>query len=384
MPGIRLDSITQLRRRWYLGVLLAIAIIDSGSRILATDRGVSNVREDELVLLFPTCGWREVKSEGWILPVHGCVYEVERRRLAIGGISEALKLGHNALSAEEKEVLAERCRLFMVDNQGGKRIVIAVGSKLIKMDKSSSDGQFRGVIRLSDQEISQLQEVDELGHQVLRFGVLLPTKDTRVFSGVVHLAGQKGVTVISDIDDTIKLTRVRDRSAMIRSTFLEPFQPVPGMAELYRVWQCNSDAQIWYVSASPWQLYYPLSEFLGKSGFPSGPVSLKSVGLTGKTFFDFFKDADRFKKAAIEPILKRFPDRSFVLVGDSGERDPEVYGELARNYPHNIVSIFIRDTTSEPAEAVRYREAFRDLPPRLWRIFVRPAEVPRAVPGGLR
>jgi len=156
------------------------------------------------------------------------------------------------------------------------------------------------------------------------------------------------------------------------------------MAEVYREWQRNSDAQIWYVSASPWQLYCPLSEFLGKSGFPSGPVSLKSVGLTGKTFIDLFKDADRFKKAAIEPILKRFPDRSIVLVGDSGERDPEIYGELARKYPHNIVSIFIRDTTSEPVEAVRYREAFRDLPPQLWKVFVHPSEVPKAVPAELR
>jgi len=352
--------------------------------MLAMERKVSNLREDETVLFFPTCGWRDEKSKDWNLPVHGCVYEVERRRLAIGAVLEATELRNNELSAEEKAVLAERTRLFLVDNQGGKRIVVEVGATCITLEKSTSDGQFRGLIRLPDRELSQFQEFDNLGQRVLRFKLLLPSADTRVFSGTVHLARQDGVTVISDIDDTIKHTQVKDRSAMIRSTFLEPFRPVPGMADLYRKWQANSGAQIWYVSASPWQLFSPLSEFLGESGFPAGPVSLKSVQLTGKTFFDLFKDPDQFKKSAIEPIVERFPDRKFVLVGDSGERDPEIYGELARKYPNKIVSILIRKTTSEPADAGRYHEAFRDLPPEHWRVFSNPSEISGLVPAGSR
>ena len=384
MSAIRLDSINQHLCRLFLGIILAVALIGSGGRTLAIDRKVSNLREDETVLFFPTCGWRDEKSKSWVLPVHGCVYEVERRRLAMAALLEASEFRNNQLSAKEKEVLAERTRLFLMDNEGGKRIVIEVGAKRIRLEKSTSDGQFRGVIRLPDRELSQLREIDVLGQRVLRFKVLLPSTDTRVFSGTVHLAGQEGVTVISDIDDTIKYTQVRDRSAMIRSTFLEPFRPVPGMAELYRKWQANLGAQIWYVSASPWQLFSPLSEFLGESGFPAGPVSLKNVQLTGKTLFDLFKDPDQFKKSAIEPIVERYPDRKFVLVGDSGERDPEIYGELARKYPNNIVSVLIRKTTSEPADAGRYHEAFRDLLPEQWRVFNQPSEIPGLLPAGSR
>jgi phosphatidate phosphatase APP1 len=156
------------------------------------------------------------------------------------------------------------------------------------------------------------------------------------------------------------------------------------MADLYRGWQTNLGAQIWYVSASPWQLFSPLSVFLQDSGFPSGPVSLKRVQFTGKSFLELFKDHDRFKKTTIEPIVKRFPGRRFVLVGDSGERDPEIYGELARTYPRNIVFILIRDTTAEPADAGRYREAFRDLPPEIWRVYTHPSEIPRSLLPGLR
>ena len=384
MSAIRRDFINQFRCRLFLGITLAVALSGSGGGTLAADRKVSNLREDETVLFFPTCGWRDEKSKDWNLPVHGCVYEVERRRLAIGAVLEATELRNNELSAEEKAVLAERTRLFLVDNQGGKRIVVEVGATCITLEKSTSDGQFRGLIRLRDRELSQLQEFDNLGQRVLRFKLLLPSVDTRVFTGTVHLAGEDGVTVISDIDDTIKHTQVKDRRAMVRSTFLEPFRPVPGMADLYRKWQANSGAQIWYVSASPWQLFSPLSEFLGESGFPAGPVSLKSVQLTGKTFFDLFKDPDQFKKSAIEPIVERFPDRKFVLVGDSGERDPEIYGELARKYPNKIVSILIRKTTSDPADAGRYHEAFRDLPPEHWRVFSNPSEISGLVPAGSR
>ena len=65
---------------------------------------------------------------------------------------------------------------------------------------------------------------------------MLRNGDQRVFIGDVSLFGKAGMTVISDIDDTIKITQVRDRRAALRNTFLEPFAPVPGMAKVYSGW----------------------------------------------------------------------------------------------------------------------------------------------------
>jgi phosphatidate phosphatase APP1 len=67
-------------------------------------------------------------------------------------------------------------------------------------------------------------------------------------------------------------------------------------------------------------------------------------------------------------------------VGDSGERDPEIYGALARNFPKQVTRIFIRDVSKEPADAERYRTAFRDLPPGTWQIFHDPSEIAGALP----
>ena len=63
------------------------------------------------------------------------------------------------------------------------------------------------------------------------------------------------------------------------------------------------------------------------------------------------------------------------LIGDSGERDPEAYGTLARSHPAQIEHIFIRDVTGEKADAARYRAAFREVPAERWKIFIEPKEI---------
>jgi phosphatidate phosphatase APP1 len=68
-----------------------------------------------------------------------------------------------------------------------------------------------------------------------------------------------------------------------------------------------------------------------------------------------------------------FPKRRFILVGDSGEKDPEIYGALARSQPGRIVGIFIRDVTGDAA--ARYEAAFRGVPRETWAVFKDPAEV---------
>ena len=58
-----------------------------------------------------------------------------------------------------------------------------------------------------------------------------------------------------------------------------------------------------------------------------------------------------------------------MLVGDSGESDPEIYGALALKYPAQIQAIYIRDVTGEPRDSNRYRTAFKEVPPARWKLF---------------
>ncbi|MDB6112293.1 MAG: hypothetical protein JWR69_4043, partial [Pedosphaera sp.] len=123
-----------------------------------------------------------------------------------------------------------------------------------------------------------------------------------------------------------------------------------------------------------------LADFLGSNGFPAGSVHLQPFRAKDRSFFNLFASPKNYKIRTIEPWLKQFPGRRFVLVGDSGQQDPEAYATLARKYPDQVVRILIRDVTGAGPDAARFQQAFAALPPSLWKIFDDPAELSDGLP----
>jgi phosphatidate phosphatase APP1 len=75
------------------------------------------------------------------------------------------------------------------------------------------------------------------------------------------------------------------------------------------------------------------------------------------------------KANVIRSMFKTFPQRRFLLVGDSGEADPEIYGAMARKYPRQVAGIYIRQLGGRKDVAARYAKAFRRLSPKGVRLF---------------
>jgi hypothetical protein len=338
----------------------------------------SEIKPDEEIVFFTTLGARAGSGAGWDLDIRGCAYEPEKRRLALGLLEEALELKHVRMTPAEEARFKERARLFMVDHERGKRIVVRVGGRDVQLQKSRADGQFFGQAHVSDQEAQQA------GGRSVTIRAVLPPPDKRIFCGQVELVAPTGITVVSDIDDTIKLTEVTNRSALLRNTFLENFKPVPQMAEVYRGWAAEADAGFCYLSASPWQLFAPLSEFIRTNQFPAGAMLLREFRWKDESFFNLFIRPDLYKTGTLEDLLRRFPKRRFVLVGDAGERDPEIYAELARKHPEQVTRIIIRDLTGATAQSERYAKLGRNLPADLWWVFSDAAKLTNAWPTLLR
>jgi hypothetical protein len=343
------------------------------SLVLGQAAPVSDLKRDQELVLFPTMARRATDNKGWDLEIHGCIYEPEKNRLALLLLRQTLQLRGIRLTPAENALLGQRARLFMVDHERGKRIVLRVGKKTVKLNQSGPDGQVAGTVHLKDKEMQE-------SGPVLAVHAILSSRDTRVFAGRVSLLEDAGTMVISDIDDTIKITNVRNPGATLRNTFLEAFRPVPGMAEVYQSWARGDKADFCYVSASPWQLFLPLADFVRSNGFPAGPFYLKQFRWKDESLFNLFESPEKYKPQVIEPLLAKFPNRRFVLVGDSGERDPEIYGALARQYPKQVKRILIRDVTGESPEAERYRAAFQGIAQECWRVFREPSEIAEALP----
>ena len=155
--------------------------------------------------------------------------------------------------------------------------------------------------------------------------------------------------IISDIDDTILHTGLTSffKWAVVKNTFFKRAEkriPLEGAAAFYHQLhdgksgrECNP---VFYVSHSPWNLYRYLEVFLQKNNFPKGPILLRDFV---NPFAKKYKSEKPQKQKEIINILKTYPKLPFVLIGDSGEHDPDIYIEIAEAHPERILAIYLRN-----------------------------------------
>lgn len=309
------------------------------------------------IICYPTYGYRQ--GDAWVVPMRVWVH---KRRGAAEKVITKVAASMGSLDAGELANFRYRIQDFVADSQSREKVaftfdhdpeqrVFQVTAPDGGFPKTDLNGLVQGVITIPDTKAREL-----LARQGSQNGWLTyrAMSQRYVGTGRVRLIEAQGLSVISDIDDTIKLTQIPSGvKVVIRNTFFRDFQPVPAMARMYQSWP---DAAFHYISGSPWQLYRPLSEFLlsPAGGFPEGSVHMKNARknlLNPDTWEDLSglitneNLTYEQKLSQISEIMGRFPGRRFILVGDSGEKDPEVYREIQRRFPQQVQAIMIRDLT---------------------------------------
>lgn len=178
----------------------------------------------------------------------------------------------------------------------------------------------------------------------------------RVVGHVLVPPPQAAFGVISDIDDTIVRTGATDPLTMARVVVLNnPHTRVvfEGVAAFYTALRKGPgrDAYnpIFYVSSSPWNLYDLVIDFLNIQGIPLGPVFLRDIGLEPGRLIKTGHVEHKMKQ--IRTIMNTHTKLPFILIGDSGQEDPEIYREVVREFPGRIKAIYIRDVTVEKRDA---------------------------------
>ncbi|NLS92304.1 MAG: DUF2183 domain-containing protein [Planctomycetaceae bacterium] len=338
----------------------------------------SSIRADEEVVFYRTCGSYDEKHGTWRLPIHGIVYEPEEDSWRRGAVAVSVRktLGLEA-DGVKSEFLDRRLRLFLVDNEGGKEIFVRIGDRAYAAGTSEANGHFQATLLLADDDVKQLVETDKDGRW-LPFEAVMPRSDERRFQGRVQLIEPAGLSIISDIDDTIKHSAVGDRKALLANTFLRKFQPVAGMPGLFGR-SAEQGMAFHYVSGSPWQLYLPLAEFLEDEGFPKGSMHLKRFRLKVRSMATVLVSQEAHKLPAIEAILAAYPQRRFILVGDSGEQDPEIYAKVARKHAGQVVGLFIRNVTGEAGDGPRFTAVREGLGDVRFELFEEPESLSEVV-----
>ncbi|MDJ0700713.1 MAG: DUF2183 domain-containing protein [Woeseiaceae bacterium] len=330
----------------------------------------SDIKDDEFVQFFNSTAWFDAPAREWHVPVRGWIYEPEDSTLRRAVFEKILREKY-ALEVDEaaEANFARRLNLIIADNERAKSIVIDIAGRREVLPASEPNGHFGAVLVIPEEDM-----IEHASHGFLHYAAVTRPNDTREFAGAIRLVESSGLSIISDIDDTVKVSMVTDRKALLDYAFLRDFQAAPGMAEWYREW-VNDDVSLHFVSSSPWQLYAPLKEFLDDHGFPWANLNLKLVRFRDETLFDLFKKGTETKPATIREILGRYPDRDFVLVGDSGEQDPEVYAGLLREYPQQVKKAYIRNVTNETPDNERFAAVFDGIDADRWVLFDHPKEI---------
>ena len=172
----------------------------------------------------------------------------------------------------------------------------------------------------------------------------------RVVAAPVLTPGAAAFGVISDLDDTVLQSEVTSVIRAARLVLLENARtrlPFAGVAAFYRALESGAASgvrnPIFYVSSSPWNLYDVIAGFLEAERIPPGPLLLRDWDLGS----ELFRNAGH-KTRLIREILETFSDLSFILIGDSGQEDPEIYSEIVSAHPNRILAVYIRNVEPRP------------------------------------
>ena len=181
--------------------------------------------------------------------------------------------------------------------------------------------------------------------------VLTAEEGSSATAAVRVVDSSPGLGIVSDIDDTVIVTALPRPLVAFWNTFVRHEtrrRPVRGMATLYgEIMEMHPDAPFFYLSTGAWNVAPVLEQFLTRHSFPPGPLLLTDWGPTTESWF---RSGRAHKRRELSRLFDELPQVRWLLVGDDGQHDPEIYSEAARAAPAQLRGVVIRQLS--PTEQV--------------------------------
>ncbi|KAI0830913.1 hypothetical protein F5Y06DRAFT_281832 [Hypoxylon sp. FL0890] len=195
---------------------------------------------------------------------------------------------------------------------------------------------------------------------------------TETGNATAYLVPQTGFTIISDIDDILRVTKIYDPKEGLLNSFARAFTPWMNMPEIYANWSATiPNFHFHYLTTTPEQVTRNYMEFIYKTyplgSFDTRPLNFSDVSATLS-----------IRKALLDKIFQTFPQRKFVLVADTSNSDVmKDYPQLVRDYPGQVQCIFLRNTTAtDSSDLFPYdTSGFKGIDQRQYMFFVTPNDL---------
>ena len=275
-------------------------------------------------------------------------YGTPREAYLMGRVFRQPRFGAGLPEGTLRRQLADAARRFARFGLHDTTIIARLGSAETTT-RTDRDGYFHVLL-----ELAEHPDPDRLWHEVQ---LVATWRDRRVReAGSVYIPPpQSRLVVISDIDDTVMLTGVANKARMMWRLFVEGAEArvaFPGVAALYRALHSGVGGDehnpMLYVSRGPWSIYEVLERFFRLHRIPVGPILfLREWGLTLQRPLP--RRAEDHKRDLILAMLRRYDELPFILIGDSGQHDPETYARIVEEHPGRVLAVYIRNV--DPDEA---------------------------------
>ncbi|MCQ2000547.1 App1 family protein [Arthrobacter zhaoxinii] len=181
--------------------------------------------------------------------------------------------------------------------------------------------------------------------------VLLRSEDGEETTAPIYVVDPAAeVGVVSDIDDTIMVTALPRPMLAAWNTFVldeHARTPTPGMSVMMdRLARENPVGPVLYLSTGAWNVAATLTRFITRNLYPAGPLLLTDWGPTTDRWF---RSGQAHKRTQLERLAQEFPDIKWLLIGDNGQHDEEIYADFAKRHPENVRAIAIRQLSAGEA-----------------------------------
>ncbi|MGZ4592448.1 MAG: App1 family protein [Actinomycetes bacterium] len=176
----------------------------------------------------------------------------------------------------------------------------------------------------------------------------LTAEGSPVSRAPVRIVGaEERLGVVSDVDDTVLITALPRPLLAFWNTFVRQEtarRPVPGMADLYReLAAAGPDTFVVYLSTGAWNVAQVLERFLARHDFPRGPLLMTDWGPTHE---GWFRSGREHKRSQLRRLVDELPQLRWVLVGDDGQHDPELYDEVVAHAATQVLAVAIRQLSA--------------------------------------
>ncbi|EFZ01341.1 DUF2183 domain protein [Metarhizium robertsii] len=327
--------------------------------------GVSSTEldvEPTQVLNLPSYGnWTE---NGWSLRIHGNVYKIPNvSQSKIDDLANVFLIGMSVkdLNATEQAQARNVTRSIFVVQQGNKNVTMNLRNN-VAVQSNATGGAInaKGGAQTVHMPYNTTIEgdfdsfVDLRNTTGLNGGYMIPGNETSKIqtlnvyaegtdsgNATAYLVPRTGLTVVSDIDDILRVTKIYQPKEGLLNTFARPFTPWMNMPSVYANWSSSiNNMHFHYLTTTPEQATRNYMEFIYQT-YPLGSFDTRPLN---------FSDASatlHIRRFLLDKIFQTFPKRRFVLVADTSNHDVMVaYPQMFKDYPGQVACIFLRNTSA--------------------------------------